>query len=167
MAKIEERLIWKGEYADVILHDSWYCVYTKDRARLAARRDERSAIEAAKQHDKTMTALDGDKRVYDKWEEVLDYATQHATGKGMHTGSRWLEDSFNEYLAMSDEVPGFSMGGQPGSQFNREVLAGKILLELGDHFGSRHLLNENQEAKLKKTLDEIVNEPSQHRGLGR
>ena len=49
----------------------------------------------------------------------------------------------------------------------REVLAGKILLELGDHFGSRHLLNENQEAKLKKTLEEIVNEQSQHRGLGR
>lgn len=167
MAKNEEKLIWEGKYADVIRHDSWYCVYTKDRARLSARRDEQSAIEKAKQHDKAMTALDGDKRVYDKWEEVLDYATQHATGKGMHTGSRWLEDSFNEYLAISDEIPGFSMGGQPGSMHNREVFAEKICLELGDHFGSRHLLNENQEAKLKKTLGEIVSEPSQHRGLGR
>lgn len=106
-------------------------------------------------------------KVYDKWEEVLAYATEHATGKGMHTGYCWLEESFNEYLSMSDEIPGFSMGGQPGSMHNREVLAEKICLELGDHFGSRHLLNENQEAKLKKTLGEIVNEPSQHRGLGR
>ena len=108
-----------------------------------------------------------EKDIKEKWGELLQYAKEHATGEGFHRGYRWLQDAFNEYITMSDEVPGFSMGGQPGSQFNREVLAGKILLELGDHFGSRHLLNENQEAKLKKTLDEIANEPSQHRGLGR
>ena len=50
---------------------------------------------------------------------------------------------------------------------NREVLAEKILLDLGNHIGGRNLIDENQEAKLKKTLGEIVSEPSQHRGLGR
>lgn len=165
MSTENRKTVWTGKYADVDLHGSIYKVCTKDKATLQNTHDLDKAIERAQQHDMDIENVMKDKRVYDKWEEVLTYATEHATGKGMHTGYRWLQDSFNEYLAMSDEVPGFSMGGQPGSQFNREVLAGKILLELGDHFGSRHLLDENQEAKLKTSLDEIVNEQSNHRGL--
>ena len=65
---------------------------------------------------------------------------------------------------MSDEVPGYSMGGQPGSQHNREVLAGRIILELGNYIGGQHLIDENQEVNLKETLKEIVNDTSQHRG---
>lgn len=167
MSTENRKTVWTGKYADVDLHGSIYKVCTKDKATLQNTHDLEKAIERAQQHDMDIENVMKDKHVYDKWEEVLAYATEHATGKGMHTGYRWLEDSFNEYLTMSDKIPGFSMGGQPGSMHNRELLAEKICLELGDHFGSRHLLNENQEAKLKKTLDEIVNEPSQHRGLGR
>ena len=55
-----------------------------------------------------------EKDIKEKWGELLDYAKQHATGEGFHRGYRWLQDSFNEYLKMSDEVPGYGMGGQPG-----------------------------------------------------
>ena len=68
---------------------------------------------------------------------------------------------------MSDEVPGYGQGGQPGSKHNREVLAEKILLELGNHIGGRNLIDENQEANLKATLKEIVDDQSNHRGLRR
>lgn len=103
--------------------------------------------------------------IKEKWGELLQYAKENATGEGFHRGYRWLQDAFEEYLSMSDEVPGYSMGGQPGSQHNREVLAGRIALELGNHIGGRHLIDDNQEAKLKETLKEIVNNPSEHRGL--
>lgn len=73
--------------------------------------------------------------INNKWEEVLDFARQHATKQGIRTGIKWLQDSFNEYLKMSEETPGYSMGGQPGSMHNREVLAEKILLKLGNHIG--------------------------------
>ena len=46
-----------------------------------------------------------DKEMNEKWDEVLDFATEHATKKGMHTGIKWLEDSFNEYLAMTEKTP--------------------------------------------------------------
>jgi hypothetical protein len=106
-----------------------------------------------------------EKDIKEKWGELLQYAKEHATGEGFHRGYRWLQDAFNEYLDMSDEVPGYGMGGQPGSQHNRDVLAGRILLELGHHIGSRNLIDENQEAKLSATLKEIVNDQSNHRGL--
>ena len=92
----------------------------------------------------------------EKWEEVLGFALQHATGKGLQTGIKWLEDSFNEYLAMSDVTPGYGMGGQPGSRHNRQVLAGKIVLELGPFVGGRHQVDEAQLAKLKNSLQDIV-----------
>jgi len=91
-----------------------------------------------------------------KWSEVLDFATQHATGKGMKTGYAWLKDSFNEYLTLSDSTPGYGMGGQPGSQHNRKVLAEKIALELGNGVGGRHVLDDTQLAKLKESLSSIV-----------
>lgn len=95
-----------------------------------------------------------------KWEEVLDFATQHATKKGSRTGIAWLRDSFNEYLSMSDETPGYGMGGQPGSTFNRQVLAGKIALELGNGIGGRHVLDDAQLHRLNESLADIVNEQS-------
>ena len=106
-----------------------------------------------------------EKQIKEKWSELLQYAKEHATGEGFHRGYRWLQEAFNEYLAMSDEVPGYGMGGQPGSMHNRQVLAERICLELGGHVGGLHLIDENQEVKLKATLDEIVNDQSQHRGI--
>ena len=106
-----------------------------------------------------------EKDIKEKWGELLQYAKEHATGEGFHRGFRWLQNAFNEYLDMSEEVPGFGMGGQPGSTHNREVLAEKILLDLGNHIGGRNLIDENQEAKLSATLKEIINDQSNHRGL--
>lgn len=97
-----------------------------------------------------------DKQMNEKWEELVGFAQLHATGKSLQTGIKWLEDSFNKYLAMSDKTPGYGMGGQPGSQHNRQVLAGKIVLELGPYVGGRHLLDDAQLVKLKNSLNDIV-----------
>lgn len=98
-----------------------------------------------------------EKEIKIKWNEVLDFATEHATKKGMHTGIKWLEDSFNEYLEMTEKTPGYCIGGQPGSRHNREVLAQRIVLALGPFVGGRHVLDEQQLKKLKDSLSEIVN----------
>ena len=100
--------------------------------------------------------MSSDKQMNEKWEELIGFAQQHATGKGLQTGIKWVEDSFNEYLSMTDETYGYGMGGQPGSQYNRQVLAGMIVLELGPYVGGRHLLDDAQLAKLKNSLNDIV-----------
>ena len=106
-----------------------------------------------------------EKEIKDKWAEVLDFATQHATKKGMRTGIKWLEDSFNEYLAMTDATPGYGMGGQPGSLHNREVLAEKICLRLGHHIGGEGVITDEQEARLRESLKDIVENPLPKVGL--
>ncbi len=103
--------------------------------------------------------------IKEKWGELLQYAKENATGEGLHKGYRWLEDSFNEYLEMSDEVPGYGIGGQPGSLHNREVLAEKICLKLGHHIGGDGVLTDEQEAKLKETFKDIIENTSQHKTL--
>ncbi len=102
--------------------------------------------------------------INEKWAELLDYAKEHATGEGYHRGYAWLKDSFNEYVTMTADTV-YGGGGQPGSMHNREVLAEKICLELGHHVGGQHLIDENQEAKLRQTLNEIVADQSQTNGL--
>ena len=99
-----------------------------------------------------------DKQMNDKWQEVLQHARDHATGKGRYREIYWLRDSFNEYLEMSDRTSGYSMGGQPGSQHNREVLAEKICLALGHHIGGQGVITDDQEKHLKESLSEIVNQ---------
>lgn len=99
-----------------------------------------------------------EKDIREKWGELLQYAKEHATGEGFHRGYRWLKDAFNEYFDMSDNIPGYGMGGQPGSEHNRRVLAERVLLELGEHVGGRHLIDEKQESKLKNSLNEVVND---------
>ena len=106
-----------------------------------------------------------------KWAEVLDYALQHATGQGFRTGFRWLEDAFNEYFQEHEEAVEndtcTSFGGQSFGQHNREVMAEKICLELGDHFGGQHLIDEDQEKRLKESLGKIVESPRRSRGFRR
>lgn len=106
-------------------------------------------------------------KIGEKWAELIDFARQHATGQGLRTGIKWLEDSFNEYLTLADETPGYGMGGQPGSRFNREVLAGRIVLELGPFVGGEHALDEEQLARLKESLKVIVDGEERHRGIRR
>ncbi len=106
-----------------------------------------------------------------KWEEVMDYARQHATGKGPHTGCKWLEDAFNEYFdlheKMVEEGRCASFGGSSFSQHNKEVATEKICLELGQHIGSRGAIDEDQEKKLRASLKDITQAPQQGRGIGR
>ena len=102
--------------------------------------------------------------IKDKWTELLSYAKEHATNVGLHRGERWLQDAFNEYIVMSEQVPGYGMGGQPGSMHNRQVLAGRICLELGCHVGGQHAISDEQEARLTATLKSIVEQPQQNQG---
>lgn len=107
-----------------------------------------------------------EKEIKEKWGELLRYAKENATGEGLHKGYRWLQDAFEEYLEMSDEVPGYGMGGQPGSMHNREVLAEKICLRLGNHIGGDHVITDEQEARLRESLKDIVKiNPTPCRGL--
>ena len=96
-----------------------------------------------------------EKEIHEKWAEVLDFAKQHATKQGMHTGIKWLEDSFNEYVTMTADTV-YGGGGQPGSMHNREVLAEKICLKLGHHIGGDGVITEEQEAHLREALSDIV-----------
>ena len=105
--------------------------------------------------------------IHEKWVELLEYAKQHATGEGFKRGYIWLRDAFNEYLDMSDSTPGYGMGGQHGSMHNREVLAERVCLVLGNHVGGRHLIDEGQEAKLRETLHDIVNNEGRNQILHR
>lgn len=106
-----------------------------------------------------------------KWAEVLDYALQHATGQGSRTGFRWLQDAFNEYFQAHEEAVEngtcVSFGGQSFGQHNREVMAEKICLELGHHVGGQHLIDEDQEARLKASLKEITESSQRSRGFRR
>ena len=105
-----------------------------------------------------------EKEIQEKWAEVLDYAREHATGTGMHKGYKWLHDAFEEYLEMSEEVGGYNMGGQPGSDHNRTVLAGRIARAMrysyDKEYGKVHIdLNDEQIDKLTDTLQWIIEHP--------
>lgn len=105
-----------------------------------------------------------------KWAEVLDYAREHATGKGLHIGYKWLHDAFEEYLDMSEEVGGYNMGGQKGSEHNRIVLAGKIgramRYSYDKEYGKVRIdLNDEQIDKLTDTLQWIVEHPKNNQSI--
>ena len=111
-----------------------------------------------------------EKELNDKWNELLDYAKQHATGKGLHTGFRWTEDSFNEYFKMHEEMVDAglypSFGGQTWSEHNRRVLSGKVLIELGNGIGGRHELTDEQLWKLTESMHRFMEQgQSSHRGF--
>lgn len=102
-----------------------------------------------------------------KWESVLNAARKTAEGDRFFRDGLLLRDRFNRYLSLSEKVPGYGMGGQPGSEYNREVLAAKIAHELGNGFGGRHLLDEKQLEILREKLAVIVCEESNKKGLRR
>ena len=119
----------------------------------------------------TSTEMRPNEQLERKWAEVLDYATQHAKDDGLHKGLPWIRDAFNQYFEQHEaEVEAgraMSFGGQSGSLHNREVMAEQIRLKLGHHIGGRGIIDEAQEARLKKSLDYIVSEPQQSRGMHR
>lgn len=119
----------------------------------------------------TSTEMRPNEQLDKKWAEVLDYATQHAKDDGLRKGLPWIRDAFNEYFNLHEQEVeadrAMSFGGQSGSLHNREVMAEQIRLELGHHIGGRGIIDEAQEARLKKSLDYIVSEPQQSRGMHR
>lgn len=100
-----------------------------------------------------------------KWNELLECAQEHATGKGLHKGEPWVRDAFNEFFELHEaEVEAgrtMSFGGLSGSSHNRDVLAEKIYLEL------RGELTEGEGSRLRNTLRGIAQDPEQIRGLRR
>ena len=97
-----------------------------------------------------------------KWNEVVDFATQHATGEGLRTGRRWLEDSFNEYFTMLADTKGRSKDWLVG---HRELIAQRLAIEvLGNVKGTDF---RDKMAKLDDTLKDIVNNPSVEQRLKR
>lgn len=103
------------------------------------------------------------------WKNLLDIAKQFATGKGLESGPRWLEDAFEEYFQNHEEAveegDEVSFGGQSFSEHNRKVLADKIANELGNGVGGQHALAEKQLAKLKDFLQDVAVNPRIENGL--
>lgn len=101
-----------------------------------------------------------------KWDQVLQYAREYATGNGLHMGESWVRDAFNDYFALHEKEveagrrPGF--GGTPGSSHNREVMAEKIYLELRDELDYDH-----EAPRLRETLQRIAQDTGQNRSLRR
>lgn len=78
------------------------------------------------------------------------YAFEHITGKGLHTGERWLKDEFNAYC---EAINANDYG-------RRHIVAQKIAIN------SIHALDSGQLQRLDKVLDGIAREPGQARGRG-
>lgn len=89
----------------------------------------------------------------DKMEQrCSQYAIEHITGKGLHTGERWVRDAFNEYCQAINA----------NDYERRHIVAQKIAIN------SIHALDHNQLQQLDKVLDGIAQqEPSRSRGLRR
>ena len=81
---------------------------------------------------------------------VNQYAIEHITGKGLHTGERWLKDEFNAYC---EAINANDYG-------RRHIVAQKIAIN------SIHALDSGQLQRLDKVLDGIAREPGQARGRG-
>lgn len=84
---------------------------------------------------------------------VNQYAIEHITGKGLHTGELWVRDAFNEYCQAINA----------NDYGRRHIVAQKIAIN------SIHALDHDQLQRLDKVLDGIAQqEPSRRsRGLGR
>jgi len=81
-------------------------------------------------------------------QQTADFAVQHITGRGMQTGIRWLQDSFNEYYA-AIRTPGVKIS-EESEVGHRQILAQKVAIDC------IHALNHDQLERLDKVLDEIA-----------
>ena len=103
--------------------------------------------------------------LHKKWNEVVQYAREYATGKGLHKGEPWVRDAFNDYFRWHEsEVEAgraMSFGGQSGSTHNREVMAEMVHLQL------RNSLTDDEAKRLRDTLRGIALEQERGRGLRR
>ena len=91
--------------------------------------------------------------------ETSQYAIEHITRKGMHTGIRWLEDSFNDYFK-AISVPGVELPDIVEIH-HRQLLAQRVAIDCA------YALNKEQQEQLDKDLDGIAKDLSyeQNKGL--
>ncbi len=78
------------------------------------------------------------------------YAIEHITGKGLHTGERWLKEEFNEYCKAINA----------NDYERRHIVAQKIAIN------SIHALDSGQLQRLDQVLDSIARDTGQARGRG-
>ena len=91
--------------------------------------------------------------------ETSQYAIEHITRKGMHTGIKWLEDSFNDYYK-AISAPGAKLS--PEAEIShRQILAQKVAIDC------IHALNKEQLEQLDKVLDGIAKDINISNGLKR
>jgi hypothetical protein len=87
----------------------------------------------------------------DKMEQrCSQYAIEHITGKGLHTGERWLKDEFNAYCEAINA----------SDYERRHIVAQKIAIN------SIHALDHDQLQRLDMVLDDIARNQGQARGRG-
>ncbi len=92
-------------------------------------------------------------------EQTAQYAVEHITGKGMHTGYAWIRDSFNEYYqAVSTHGVDIS---QKSDIAHRQILAQKVAIDC------IHALNKEQLQQLDKVLKDIASQTKISTGLHR
>lgn len=92
-------------------------------------------------------------------EQTCQYAIEHITRKGLHTGYAWLRDSFNEYYDAM-KTPGVRISAESDIA-HRELLAQKVAIDC------IHALSHEQLQQLDKVLKEIVLENNIRNGLHR
>lgn len=83
-----------------------------------------------------------------KMDELRQYAVEHITRKGLHTGRRWLEDAFNEYYS-AISTPGIKVSKE-SEIGHRQLLAQRVAIEC-----IRELTPE-QLKQLDSVLDDIA-----------
>lgn len=82
---------------------------------------------------------------------VAQYAVEHITVKGLHTGEIWLRDAFSEYCT---EINAYDYG-------RRHIVAQKVVIDC------IHALNNDQLHRLDLILDDIARDPVQARSVKR
>ena len=89
--------------------------------------------------------------------ETSQYAIEHITGKGMHTGIAWFRDSFNDYYK-AISTPGVRIS-EESDIAHRKILAQKVSIDC------IHALNKEQLERLDKVLGEIAKDLRRTNGV--
>ena len=111
-----------------------------------------------------MTIEEQDKQ---KYQSVVNIAVEHATDKGLQRGFGWLQKAFNEYFdwheGQVEDGALLTFGGQPYSDHNRRVCAGKLARTVRFEY----VTDESQLRRLSHSLAQIVDGESMSRGFHR
>jgi len=92
-------------------------------------------------------------------QQTAQYAIEHITGKGMHTGIAWLRDSFNDYFAAISSPN--ARTSDEATIGHRQLLAQKVAIDC------IHALDHQQLQKLDEVLEDIAMNPAHAKELKR